>query len=67
MIKVKGVIVMRNDFEVVLDMTEEEFDQLRHHEREDEISESINWHDWLEGSDIHDIDVWDIEEVEEEE
>lgn len=66
MIKVKGVIYMRNDFEVELDMTEEEFDRLRRHDQDEEIASAVDWRSWMEGADIHDLDVWEVDEVEEE-
>jgi hypothetical protein len=61
MIKVKGELRLRANFEVDLDMTEEEFDALSRWKQEDVISGEIDWRNWLDNSDVVDLDVDEIE------
>ncbi|UTI41137.1 hypothetical protein [Niallia sp. RD1] len=60
MIKVKGSLTLRGSYEVALDMTEEEFDALSEREQNDEINDAMDWREFLDNSDIDDIDVDDI-------
>jgi hypothetical protein len=60
-IKVKGSITMRGNYEVELDMEEEEFDNLSEQDQNDEISDAIDWSNWLDNADINDVDIDDIE------
>jgi hypothetical protein len=61
MIKVKGEIRLRANFEVELDMTEEEFNNLKHWQQEDVISGEIDWKNWLDSSEVSDLDIDEIE------
>lgn len=67
MIKITGTIQLRGDYEIVLNMTEEEFDKLSSRQQEYEIADAVDWRNWLDISDVTDVDVWDIDEVKEEE
>ena len=67
MIRVKGVVTLRSNFDVELDMTEEEFDNLAEWEQNDEIEAQIDWHDWTAGAETTEVDVWDLDEIGEEE
>jgi hypothetical protein len=60
-IKVIGSITMSRNYEVKLDMTKAEFDALSEREQNEEISDAIDWRNWLDNSDIHDVDVDDVE------
>jgi hypothetical protein len=61
MIKIKGEIRLRANFEVELEMTEEEFDALPRWQQEDVISGEIDWKNWLDNSDVVDLDIDEIE------
>lgn len=67
MIKIKGTVTLSGDFEVVLDMTEEEFDALSNEEQNEELESAIDWRNVFENSETDGIDVWDLDEVDEEE
>lgn len=60
MIKVIGTLTMRGDYVVHLDMTEEDFDALSEQEQNDEINDAVDWRNWIENAEIHDIDVDDV-------
>jgi hypothetical protein len=60
MIKVKGSITMSGNYEVELDMEEEEFDNLSEQDQNDEISDAIDWSNWLDNADIHDVDIDEV-------
>jgi formylmethanofuran dehydrogenase subunit E len=66
MIKVTGVVTLRGDYIVELDMTEEEFDSLSKRQQDEEIESAIDWRNLVENSETDDIDVYDLEEIEEE-
>jgi hypothetical protein len=61
MIKVKGSLTLWGSYEVTLDMTEEEFDALSERDQKVEINDAVDWREFLDNSDIGDIDVDDIE------
>jgi hypothetical protein len=67
MIRVKGTITMRGNFDVVLDITEEEFENMSWYDRECEVADAIDWRNWTEVADVHDVDVDELDEVKEEE
>lgn len=60
-IKVKGSLKLRGNYEVELDMTEAEFDALSEREQNEEINDAIDWRNWLDNSDLDDLDVDDVE------
>jgi hypothetical protein len=66
MIRVRGTARIRADFEVELDMTEEEFDALPSHEQDDILDSAIDWHNVLDSSETDDFEIDDVEEVEDE-
>jgi hypothetical protein len=60
-ITVKGEITLRGNYEVKLNMTEDEFDNLSEQEQHDLIEGGIEWKEWLDNSDTDDIDVDEVE------
>lgn len=60
-IKVKGMLTLRGNYEVELDMTEVEFDALSERKQNDEINDAIDWREFINNADVDDIDVDDIE------
>lgn len=67
MIRVSGSAKLRVEYSVDLDMTEGEFDNLSEREQNGIIDEAIEWMDACRGGETDDIDVYEIEEIEEEE
>lgn len=65
MIKVSGTFRLYGSYEVKLDMTEEQFDALSHHQQTDLLDSHIDWLDATRGADLDEIEVDDLEEVEE--
>lgn len=66
MIKVEGILTLKGNFSVELDMSEEEFDSLPKWQQEDEIGNMIDWRNWTESADMSDLDIDDINESEDE-
>lgn len=64
-IKIEGSLKLRGNFTVELDMTEEEFDTLPRWMQEQEIESVMDWENWLDNSELDDLDIDDIEKVSE--
>ena len=64
MIKVSGSARLYVNYEVELNMTEEQFDALSYRKKEELIDSNIDWHTALRNADVTDIDVDDLEEIE---
>ena len=64
MIKVSGSAKLCVNYDVELNMTEEQFDALSYRKKEGLINANIDWHDALRNADVTDIDVDDLEEIE---
>jgi hypothetical protein len=63
MIKVQGLLSIRGNYEVVLDMKKEEFNKLSLNKQDDEINDAIDWSNFLDNCDVDDIDVDSVENV----
>lgn len=64
MIIVSGSIKLRGNYEVKLDMTEEQFDRLSERQQNEEIENAVNWDEWIRNAELNDIDIDDLKEEE---
>lgn len=64
MIKITGVAKLSVPFEVELNMSEEEFDDLTERQQNDLLDNHIDWMEVCRGGEVDDIDVYDLEEIE---
>ncbi|MEK4188080.1 hypothetical protein [Paenibacillus sp. FSL L8-0494] len=63
MIRVKGTAKVRCDYEVVLPMTEEEFDRLSEKKQNELLDTSIDWKDALRSGWMDEIEIDYLAEV----
>lgn len=55
---------MRGQYKVELDMTEAQFDALSERKANNVIADAIDWREWMNLSDVDDVDVDDLVEIE---
>lgn len=65
MIRVTGMIKFSLDFNLKVDMTEEEWDALSTYQKNEYIDERIGPND-LNSMEVDDCDVWDVDTIKEE-
>lgn len=63
MIKVSGTATYTVDFELQLDMSEEEWDRLSDRQQNEVIDNFIGLYE-MESAEMDDCDVWDVENLE---
>lgn len=61
MIKVEGEITLRGFFSIEIPMTEEQFDALSEQEQNDAIDSCIDWSNWIDGTELDSVDVYEVE------
>lgn len=65
MIRVSGTARVDVDWEIELDMTEEEFDDLSEREQNEIIDRDVDWYEACRNGSVDAIEVDDLEEVKE--
>lgn len=63
MIRVIGTAKLRVNYDVQLDMTEEEFDSLSESEQNDILDHKIDWMNECRSAEVDDIEVDDVQEI----
>lgn len=63
MIRISGTATVYVDFEVKLDMTEDQFFELTEKKQNELLESAIDWRDALQNGQTDEIEVDDIEEV----
>lgn len=66
-ILVGGTIKYSSRFEVELPITEEQFDAMSMGQQDKLLEDYIDHHATMQSSDVDDIDVWELEEIKDEE
>lgn len=63
MIEVYGKAILKVDFNVELDMSEDEFEALSEKKQDALIDSKINWHSTLRSAEVDEFDVYEFREV----
>jgi hypothetical protein len=63
MIRVIGTAKLRVNYDVQLDMTEEEFDSLSESKQNDILDHKIDWMNECRSAEVDDIEVDDLQEI----
>ncbi|MBO1909723.1 hypothetical protein [Sporosarcina sp. 6E9] len=62
-INVYGNAVLKARFSVELDMTEEEFEALTEHQKDNLVDSKIDWHNAMQGAEVDEMDIWEYREI----